>query len=320
VRAVVLDSGLGSQYEDTPTSYEFPQRYLEAFSPLREGEPMVAVIYEPRGRGGRDGRGRMSYVGWARITDPPVPTRRTEQGQLWSVQYVGAAYAFDRPVPREYLNDPLEGWQRDLPSGRARNVRMVGRAVRPLELADLQVILELGYGGELRTEVVEQPYPEAGQHAVVDDAVQERTRKLVEVIQRDARFRDTILTNYAFQCAISGFTIGRASPTRLHGLLEAAHIRPVSEAGSDSVSNGLALTPTLHRLFDGGFFTLNYRDDRLVVEVSSQLEPTMIESADGSFRMPLRNELPLTLPQDRANWPSATQLRYHRSHAFRGAG
>jgi hypothetical protein len=41
VRAVVLDSFLGSRYEDSPTGYEFPARYLKYFEPLRALEGPV---------------------------------------------------------------------------------------------------------------------------------------------------------------------------------------------------------------------------------------------------------------------------------------
>jgi len=52
----VLESGFGSQYEDGPDSYEFQSRYLRFFEPLTRGEPLFAVIYEPRG----ETRGRIA--------------------------------------------------------------------------------------------------------------------------------------------------------------------------------------------------------------------------------------------------------------------
>lgn len=50
--AVVLESWLGSQYEDAPDSYEFPSRYLKFFQPIERGEQLFALIYEPRGTAG----------------------------------------------------------------------------------------------------------------------------------------------------------------------------------------------------------------------------------------------------------------------------
>ena len=71
---VVLDSHVGSEYNDSPAGYEFPSRYLAVLEPLQRSEPVFAVIYEPRGR---DGSGRMGYVGWATISQPPYRTGRT---------------------------------------------------------------------------------------------------------------------------------------------------------------------------------------------------------------------------------------------------
>jgi hypothetical protein len=84
------------------------------------------------------------------------------------------------------------------------------------------------------------------------------------------------------------------------------------------VSNGLALTPTLHRLFDEGLFTIGESSAGLTVITSPHLEPTMISSADGTFALPLTNGLAVrqaTLTDDR---PNLSQLRFHQREIFRG--
>ncbi len=141
--AVVLESSLGSQYEDSPTSYEFPVQYLKYFAAAAaDGGPVFAVLYEPRGD---DGKGRMKYVGLVEVAGSPVPSGRTsESGRpLHVVHYKGPAVPFDEPVPREILGEPIETWLRRYERGRARNVATFGRAVRPLDPADFQRILEL---------------------------------------------------------------------------------------------------------------------------------------------------------------------------------
>lgn len=40
-------------------------------------------------------------------------------------------------------------------------------------------------------------------------------------------------------------------------MLEAAHIVPVAEQGSDDPSNGILLRADLHRLFDNGLMAIN---------------------------------------------------------------
>jgi len=45
--------------------------------------------------------------------------------------------------------------------------------------------------------------------------------------------------------------------------VEAAHVHWHSKGGSSSVTNGIALNPTLHKLFDHGAWTLD--DDRRIL-------------------------------------------------------
>lgn len=314
MRALVLESNPDSPYGDDPTSYEFPSRYLRFFSGLSSGEPLIAVIYEPRGLR----TGRMAYIGWASITDPPEPSRRTDQGQWWRVKYVDAIRPFPHDVPREVRGEPLEALLREAPRGRARNVATFGRAIRPLAEADLQALLKLAFGSELDFQLPDTAYPPPEAHGPVGTLVQERTRHLVEVLERDARFQRLVFEAYDYRCAISGLTTGRGARSRLKGLVDAAHIRPVASYGPDTVANGLALTPTLHRLFDAGLFTVRYQGGRAVVSVSQRMEPTMIASPDGSFRMPLVNDLQVSLPSAHESWPSQDQLRYHNRLVFQG--
>ena len=83
MRALVLDSFAGSNYADSPDSYEFPPQYLTFFEPLTRGEPVVAVIYEPRGD---RNEGRMAYVGWATLASAPIDSFVARAGAGWSTQ------------------------------------------------------------------------------------------------------------------------------------------------------------------------------------------------------------------------------------------
>jgi putative restriction endonuclease len=309
---VVLDSFLGSSYDDRPDSYEFPERYLRVFRPLFDGEPICAIIYEPRGD---ESRGRMSYVGMADIFEPPVATgHTTRRGErLWAVRYTQAAAEFRNPVGREVQGEPLEAVLRSRPRGRMRNVATLGHAVRPLATDDASRILALA-GIQDEERLVLYPFVEDLREP--EQAVRERTEMLLNLVRRDIHFRDDVLLNYDQRCAVSGFTMGPSGASRLRGLLDAAHIRPVGSDGPDAVSNGIALTPTLHRLFDAGFFTLRYHDGQVRVRVSPRLDDSMVSSPDGRFRMPLRDDLPLWLPKDFGRWPSADQLRFHERTIF----
>jgi putative restriction endonuclease len=310
VPAIVLESAIGSQYEDSPTAYQFPSQYLKHFVGAGGPEPLFAVLYEPRGNAGT---GRMKYVAWAEIAGPPVQIGRaaTSGRPLFTVYYTGSATPFDNPVPREVLGEPIETWLREIPHGRARNVATVGRAVRSLSDEDFQRIIELS-GADL----VPATYPVGNEHEAPLVAARERSEVLVSMLKRTALFRRQVITAYNERCAVSGFGLGRVPVSKAGGLLDAAHIRPVALAGSDDITNGLPLTPTLHRLFDIGLFSVRYADGVPELVVSPHLERTMITSSDGSFRLDLRDGLRLNLPADRRAWPSADQLRFHQNHVF----
>jgi putative restriction endonuclease len=313
VAAVVLESAFGSQYEDTPSSYEFPERYLRHFGAPSRVEPLIAVIYEPRGD---TGRGKMAYVGVVTVSRPPYPTggRSKSNERLWRVDYDGPAVPLEHEVRREMAGQPVESWLAQLPRGRERNVATFGRAVRPLSEFDLERILLLGNAREVGLAM----YPTADEHPTTLVEVRERTERLVSTIQRDARFREAVLAAYDKRCSISGFELGATSATRSVGVIEAAHIRPVGDNGPDVVANGLPLTPTLHRLFDVGLFTLEYSDGRPIVHVSRELQPTMISVPERGFELPLCDGLALLTPANSIHWPSPDQLSYHQRQVFRG--
>ncbi len=309
--AVVLESFAGSEYEDTPSGYEFPERYLSVFE--NADYPVVAVLYEPRGD---NNQGRIAYVAMALISRPPTATqRRSTNGQrLWRVEYQGPAVEFDRPVPREPMGEPAETWLRARPRGRERNVATFGRAVRPLADEDLARILELG-----NARVLADFYPSADEHATADVLVAERPRRLVDAIQRDSHFRATVLAAYEYRCAISGLGIGSVAPTKSRGLIDAAHIRPVASMGPDAVENGIPMTPTVHRYFDAGLFTLVYEGDQVRIKTSSLLTDSLILVKDRATSLPLREGLPIYLPRDGRNWPNPDHLRFHQHSVFRSS-
>ncbi len=315
--AVVLESHITSVYADTPGSYEFPRRYLKYFDVASYGSPVLAVIYEPRGD---DNSGRMAYVGWAWVTQRPVPTGRlTKSGEdLFVVTYDGGINWFPHDARREMDGEPLEMWLRAKPRGRSRNVATFGRAVRPIQAGD--VIRIFGAGGQdigaLEIADREIDYPERVEHEAPAVLAAERARRIVQVLERDAQFRRDVLAAYQARCAISGFEIGTIPTYQARRILDAAHIRPVALQGPDHVTNGLALTPTLHRLFDEGLFALTYSARGLETRISPRLERRMIESPDGRCRLPLEDGLLVTLPAAITLRPEPAQIAFHAREIF----
>lgn len=256
----------------------------------------------------------MAYVGWAALNSAPTLSPRTAQSgrPLWEVRYVDRVQEFPSPVSRDIRGEPLETWLREVPTEH-RSVRTSGASVRSLSLEDAQRILELGHAGELALD----PYPPAAQD-VGGLLIAERATRLVTAVERDAQFRRRVMSAYEFRCSVSGFGIGELPLGRSTRLLDAAHIRPVSRQGSDSISNGLALTPTLHRLFDEGLFTIVESDAALTLVTSPMLEVTMVTSPDGSFAMPIKTGLEVRPASHADLRPHSEQLRYHQRHVYKG--
>jgi putative restriction endonuclease len=105
---------------------------------------------------------------------------------------------------------------------------------------------------------------------------------------RNPRFREDVLRAYEHRCAATGF---RAALAGSYFGCEAAHVRWHAYDGPDDVANGIALEPTMHKLFDAGAWTLT--DDRRIL-VSSEF--TGSEQALGLLRnlhgKPLKDPLP----------------------------
>ncbi len=303
---LVLESVPGSEYADTASDYEFPTRYLRHFSPLNEGEPMLAVIYEPRGR---QHQGRMAYIGYAILTEAPRSNLASMDRQLWTVRYEEGIQLFRRPVPRRIDGEPIESWLRGKP-----NIVASGNAIRPLPEPDLARIVEVA--GETELAVRLGITYQTGQADRLTEP--SRTRRNLTAIVRDARFRSNVLAAYGYQCCITGLGGGNVSPRARKALVQAAHIRPAAQGGPDDIRNGLALTPTLHGLFDAGMFALKYVADGVVLEVSPELSIEAFESPySDELSLRIRDGQRIVLPNDKGCWPDPEMLKYHRQVIFR---
>jgi putative restriction endonuclease len=97
-------------------------------------------------------------------------------------------------------------------------------------------------------------------------------------------------------------------------LVDAAHILPVGALGSsDTVQNGIALSPTYHRAFDAGLIyldeQLDMRIDETKVRIFQQLN---LAGGVDFFRQPLGR---IFLPPDPGQRPSLDLIR--RGNRFR---
>ncbi|WP_246811713.1 HNH endonuclease [Ensifer sp. ENS11] len=89
---------------------------------------------------------------------------------------------------------------------------------------------------------------------------------------------------------------------------QAAHIRPVADGGPDSVRNGLALSGTVHWIFDRGLISVD--DDYGLLIASGGVPDTITRLIN-----PERRLLVPSRPDER---PHSRFLQYHREHVFKG--
>ena len=116
-------------------------------------------------------------------------------------------------------------------------------------------------------------------------------------------FKVLISELYDRRCAISG--------ERTFPVLEAAHIRPVSEGGTHVLRNGLLLRVDIHRLFDKGFIGVT---PDLEVKVSPKLRSTW-QNGRIYYEFDGRS---LRSPTIAAGRPDARLLEWHYANVFKG--
>lgn len=182
-------------------------------------------------------------------------------------------------------------------SGRAQS------AVRPLSEADFNRIVALGLLEDNRSSstaagVAEEQAP--------FEVARDRTTLLLSRIVRDRVFRAKVLEAYDSRCALTGFKFinggGRAEA-------QAAHIRPVEASGPDIVTNGIALSGTVHWMFDRGLISLG---DDLTILLSSR-----INDIDGARKLINQSGLAYS-PAHSSMRPHPKYLDWHRQNCFKG--
>lgn len=85
-----------------------------------------------------------------------------------------------------------------------------------------------------------------------------------EIFLRGSLFKREIPKIYNNTCCISGM---RIDATVNVSMIDACHIVPFSESYDDTITNGIALCPNLHRAFDRGLIGIN-EDYRVIISKS----------------------------------------------------
>ena len=192
------------------------------------------------------------------------------------------------------------------PDGSPRRGGAVQLAVRRLPDAEFSRIVNLGLPQELEQIEAARYQP---QKAELAEGAQVFERPVLERLTRrpyrEVAFRRKVREAYGYRCAMSGLQLrnGGGRPE-----VQAAHIRPVEQQGSDSVRNGLALSGTLHWMFDRGLISV--ADDCETILVSRNKVPAEVVD---------RLVVPsgkLLEPDDPRDAPHPQNLRWHRENIF----
>lgn len=293
VKLVLLHKA-DSIYEDEPDRvYDFPKSYLKA---VQEGVGDWAIYYEPVKAGPR------GYFAVARIGR--VVPKQGLKGRYEARIVPGSYLPFDREVPRLDAGRPLES-ALSMPDGTPKAGGAQQLAVRRLPEAEFTEIVRRGLPVDLET-IEARRYAAPGSH--LDDSALPFDRPVIERLTsrpyRDVAFRRKVREAYDYRCAMSGLRLrnGGGRPE-----VQAAHLRPVEHQGSDSVRNGLALTGTLHWMFDRGLVSV--ADDLTILVSRNKVPPEVAQRLilpQGRLAMP-------TDPRDR---PHPENLRWHRENVF----
>lgn len=280
----IFDTKPSSGYDDILSQrYHFPKRYLG----LVEKSVDDWVIYrEPRADGGS-----MSYIATAKIN------RIIEDPDLKNHYFalISDFQEFDFKVPWTVNGVYWEDALRRIETPKV-GVYMRGRSVRELANNDFDAIISHGFGfqnSSQSTGIAETSTPYFELHGGEHDS--ESTRQIVKVLTnkrlRDQRFRNRILTAYEGFCAV---TKVRMSDYKGNHEAQAAHILSVADNGPDIVSNGLALSSTVHWMFDRHLISIDEGYNLLIAE--SKIPDkylNLIESASKGILLPLdTNKLP----------------------------
>lgn len=285
----------GSIYDDEPDRvYDFPRAYLKA---MREAVGDWVVYYEPVKAGPR------GYFAVARVQE--VIAKPGVEGRYLAVIAPGSYLEFDSEVPRLEHGRPWEAALR-APDGSPKPGGAVQLAVRRLPEAEFAAIVNRGLPQELeRIEAVR--YDPAAMALAEGAEPFERPvlERLTRRPYREVAFRRKVREAYGYRCAMSGLMLrnGGGRPE-----VQAAHIRPVERQGSDSVRNGLALSGTLHWMFDRGLISVA-EDCRTILVSRNKVPGEVVERL-------LPRDGRLIAPRDPHHAPHPENLRWHRENVF----
>jgi putative restriction endonuclease len=295
----VFTTKVTPSYNDLPeVRYHFPRTYLNQ---VRQAVGDHIVYYEPRRSSAKLSSfgGRQSYFGVARVTAVIEDSSHADHYYALVDDYLD----FDRPVPfaegSEYYESALKK------QDGSTNKGAFGRAVRLIPDDEFDRILKSGFAPILREQQELQgvvPFEISEPHTAFERPIVEMT---VSRPFRERSFMHNVRAAYSNRCAITGLRLinGGGRPE-----VQAAHIQPFASKGPDSIRNGLALSGTVHWMFDRGLISIG--DDYKILVAKDHVP-------DDAARL-LNKSGMINLPKDPTYHPNAHYLKFHRDIVFKG--
>lgn len=296
---VIFTTKNSSIYDDRPEEYyHFPGTYLNQ---ARAALGDHIIYYEPRRLSAADSSkgGRQAYFATARVKE--IVEDRNLPDHYYAI--VSDFLSFDRPVPftegGHYHESALQKEDGSTNRGAFR------RAVRQIPEEEFDRILKGGFAAELG----ESQKRERDLLVGFGEPTHDFERPIVEMTIsrpfRDQAFKRAVRTAYANRCALTGLRLinGGGRPE-----VQAAHIKPVTDNGPDSIRNGLALSGTFHWLFDRGLVSIGDDHKILIAKGGLPDQITKLLNANGK----------IITPDDTSYRPHPYYLKYHRENIFKG--
>jgi putative restriction endonuclease len=261
--------------------YHFPRMYL---GKARDTVGDWILYYESR----RDG-GRQVYFATARVARIEPDPRLSDHYYAIVEDYL----EFPSPVPFREGDTFFESALRR-PDGGV-NKGLFGRSIHHIPDHEYQVIVTTGMGNAAVVANADEPETDPDRPLI---------ERLTQRPYRDRAFAEVIRSTYQSTCALTGLRLvnggGRCE-------IEAAHIRAVEEQGPDSPRNGIALSRTLHWMFDRHIIALEDDGRILLAKKGIPQQLTGMLNPDGYARFPDQVHLR----------PHPQFLKFHREQ-FRG--
>ncbi|KAA0695430.1 HNH endonuclease [Neorhizobium sp. P12A] len=259
----IFDTKRDSGYkDDVAFRYLFPKQYR------RTAETLVSdwIVYREPQRNG----GRRAYVATAKVVaiedDPKKP------GHAYAVM---AEYQeFHEPVPfvrhGRYWETPLLSVADPTRVG----AFLQGKSIRVIPETDFAAIARAGLSETLAADnairlELDPKHVDGPTQELLDLPLIEQERRIEQILMnrkiREASFRRKVGDAYDSRCAITGLRIGNGGG---RSEAQAAHIWSVADGGPDVAQNGIALSATVHWLFDRHLISLT-GDYRILAESGS---------------------------------------------------